>query len=97
PNPGAALGEARRVLRAGGRVLFLEHVRSAEPGLAAWQDRLSPAWQLLAGGCHPNRDTKAEFERAGFTFDWIVERVEERAPIPIVRPGIMGAAVKAQG
>jgi ubiquinone/menaquinone biosynthesis C-methylase UbiE len=92
PEPGRALAEARRVLRPGGKVLFLEHVRAQDPGLARWQDRLAPAWGAFAGGCRPNRDTRAEFEKAGFEFDWIVEKVEDRSPVAIVRPGIMGAA-----
>jgi ubiquinone/menaquinone biosynthesis C-methylase UbiE len=93
PDPAAALAEARRVLRPGGKILFLEHVRAKNPGLAAWQDRLERPWMLIGGGCHPNRDTRSAIEAAGFQIDWIAERDEQRIPIPIVRPGIMGAAL----
>src|SRR5262249_11047048 len=49
------LAEIRRVLRPGGTFLFIEHVRSDEPRLARWQDRLERPWGVVALGCHPNR------------------------------------------
>ena len=55
PNVAQALGEMRRVLRPGGALLFVEHGRAPEPGVALWQDRLDPLWSRLAGGCHLNR------------------------------------------
>jgi ubiquinone/menaquinone biosynthesis C-methylase UbiE len=91
-DPEAALKEARRVLKPDGKVLVLEHVRSARPELATWQDRLEKPWGVIAGGCHPNRDTKGMIERAGFAFEWLAEQEEERIPVAIVRPGIMGVA-----
>lgn len=55
PNAAQALAEMRRVLRPGGALLFVEHGRAHEPGVARWQDRLDPLWSHLAGGCHLNR------------------------------------------
>ena len=55
----ATLAEVARVLRPGGRLLFLEHVRAEEPRLARWQDRLERPWRFIGHGCHPNRDTVA--------------------------------------
>lgn len=60
------LAEIRRVLRPGGTLAFYEHVRSENRLLATVEDMLTPAWQRLAGGCHPNRDTGAAIEAAGF-------------------------------
>lgn len=76
-DPDRALAEARRVLRPAGRLVVLEHVRG-EGRLAKWQDRITPLWSRLLGGCHPNRDTGAAIERAGFSF----ERIERFDPFP---------------
>ncbi|GAA3138017.1 class I SAM-dependent methyltransferase [Planomonospora alba] len=68
PDVEAALAEARRVLRPGGRLRFLEHGRADSPGLARLQRLLdATVWPRLAGGCHTGRDTVALIERAGFT------------------------------
>jgi ubiquinone/menaquinone biosynthesis C-methylase UbiE len=55
PDAGRALAEMRRVLRAGGALLFVEHGRAPEPAVARWQHRLDPLWSRLAGGCHLDR------------------------------------------
>lgn len=70
---GAALAELRRVLRAGGQLRFLEHVRSAQPQKARLQGVLdgSGLWPALAGGCHCARGTVDAIEAAGFTIEQI--------------------------
>jgi ubiquinone/menaquinone biosynthesis C-methylase UbiE len=93
PDPEAVVGEIARVLRPGGRFLFLEHVRSADPQRARRQDRLEPVWRFFANGCRCNRATLSTLERSPLE----VERAERwtvpKAP-PIVREAIAGAAVK---
>jgi SAM-dependent methyltransferase len=87
-----ALGEIRRVLRPGGQYLFLEHIRSDDPKIARWQDRLEGVWGVIAFGCHPNRETLPRIEAA---FDVAeVERNEMPVGPKIVRPYVLGRAVK---
>ena len=64
-DPAKALGEARRVMRAGGRLLFVEHGRSPDPRIARWQRRLTPLWRAVSGNCHLDRDVTHEIETAG--------------------------------
>jgi ubiquinone/menaquinone biosynthesis C-methylase UbiE len=96
PNPLRALTEARRVLVEGGRLLYLEHVRSNRPGLARWQDRLERPWGFFAGGCHPNRDTGQVLADAGFWIDSLEDLKLPKSP-PIARPMIRGVARRPDG
>src|SRR5437763_13443604 len=66
PSPAAALQRMRRVLKHSGRLLFIEHVRSPDPGVMAWQDWLTPFWRHISGGCHLNRKVDALISAAGF-------------------------------
>lgn len=96
PDPAAALAEAARVLSPGGKLLFVEHVRSRNTDLARWQDRLERPWRFLADGCHCNRDTIATIEASPFELDQVEhERLPKAAPI--VRPLARGSARLAQG
>lgn len=67
PDPVRALKEMRRVLKPGGELLFCEHGRAPEAPVQRWQDRLTPWWKPIAGGCHLNRDVRAMLDQGGFT------------------------------
>lgn len=82
PDVQRALGEMRRVLRPEGRLIFVEHGRSPDPGVRRWQDRLTPTWRCIGGGCHLNRAISELIESAGFR----IERIETgymRGPKPM--------------
>ena len=66
PDALAALREMRRVLKAGGRLLFCEHGLAPDLPVVRWQKRLTPLWKPLAGGCHLDRDIPALIEAGGF-------------------------------
>lgn len=66
PDPAGALREVRRVLSADGTLVFLEHVRSEHSATARFQDRITPLWRSVAGGCHANRRTLEVMEAEGF-------------------------------
>ena len=87
----AALAEAARVLRPGGQVLFLEHVRSSDPRLARWQDRLHGPWHFFADGCNCNRDTVATLAASSLELGRVETRRMPKAA-PIVRPLVSGSA-----
>jgi ubiquinone/menaquinone biosynthesis C-methylase UbiE len=65
-NAPKALQQIRRVLKADGRLIFVEHGRAPDPSVVAWQDRLTPAWKRIGGGCHLNRKIDELIEAAGF-------------------------------
>jgi ubiquinone/menaquinone biosynthesis C-methylase UbiE len=92
-DPPRALHEIWRVLKPGGQLLFIEHVRSDEPKLAKWQDRLNGINRIIAHGCNCNRATLDAIEQAGFAIRSLEKGQLAKAP-PFVRPLIVGAAIK---
>jgi SAM-dependent methyltransferase len=92
-HPDRALEEIARVLRPGGQLLFIEHVRAESPALAWWQDRLMGPWRRFACGCRCNRATVELMRACGFDVD--AGRGSWRAMPPIVRPLMSGQATYA--
>jgi ubiquinone/menaquinone biosynthesis C-methylase UbiE len=91
-DPRRAVDEVARVLKPGGRFIFMEHVRSTDPSSAKWQDRLHPLWVRFGHGCHCNRPTLDTIEASPLRVETHRRGVIRRAP-PIVRPLLTGVAV----
>ena len=82
PDPLQALTEMRRVLKPEGRLIFVEHGHSSDPGVLAWQNWLTPVWERISGGCHLNRKIDDLIADAGFDITQI-DRGYSRGPKPM--------------
>ena len=95
PRLDRALSEIHRVLKPGGRFVFIEHVAAdTKPGRLKWQRRIEPVWKRLADNCHLTRRTEDAIRAAGFTIEQ-VKHESMRKAVPFVRPTIRGVAIRA--
>lgn len=95
PDPRAVLAEVWRVLRPGGRFVYLEHVAAWDnPGRLRWQRALEPVWRVVADGCHLTRSTGDLIREAGFVVE-SEHRESMRKALPWVRPSVRGVARRA--
>ena len=101
PDPTRALHDMRRVLRPSGSLLFVEHGRAPDPNVVRWQDRLTPIWKRLGGGCHLNRAMITLIEGVGFRLDRVATGyIDQTEPNGHVRgqcaPVVMSRALWVQ-
>lgn len=80
PDWSAALKQMLRVLKPGGKLLFLEHGQSPDDAIHKWQDRITPAWKRVAGGCHLNRPISKLIAESGFIVDELENLYIPKAP-----------------
>lgn len=81
PDAVTALREMRRVLKPDGKLLFCEHGQAPDASVHRWQNRLTPLWKPVAGGCHLNRNIPALLREGGFAIQQL-----EASYLPGPRP-----------
>lgn len=94
PDWSAALHQMHRVLKPGGTLLFLEHGQSPDDSVHKWQDRITPAWKKVAGGCHLNRPISELIAQSGFRIEELENLYVPKTP-KIAGYIYKGRAVKA--
>jgi ubiquinone/menaquinone biosynthesis C-methylase UbiE len=93
--PDAALARLYRVLKPGGRLLFLEHVAAEQPRLYRVQRLVEPLWKICAGNCHLTRRSEEAIRSAGFTLE-VIHREPMRKVVPFLGPSIRGIAQRPE-
>ncbi len=81
-DPAQVMSEMRRILKPGGRLLFLEHGRAPDASVAKWQDRIEPMWKRIGGGCHLTRPIGSALRGAGFDVEPLGQGYLPKSPRP---------------
>lgn len=82
-HPHEVIAELRRIMRPGGRMLFLEHGRAPDAGVYKWQRRLEPVWRPVGGGCHLTRPVGGNLRAGGLEVEPLGQGYVEKAPRPL--------------
>ncbi len=82
-NQAQVVREMRRILKPGGKLLYLEHGRAPDASVAKWQDRIEPIWKPIAGGCHLTRPITTAVRDGGFEVEQLGERYTPKTPKPV--------------
>lgn len=82
-DPAQVMSEMRRILKPGGRLLFLEHGRAPDASVAKWQDRIEPVWKKIGGGCHLTRPIGSALRGAGFEVEPLGQGYLPKSPRPL--------------
>ncbi|WP_375289452.1 class I SAM-dependent methyltransferase [Qipengyuania sp.] len=82
-NPSRVISELSRILKPGGRLLFLEHGRAPDPAVYKWQKRIEPIWKPMAGGCHLTRPVGGSLRAAGLEVEPLGQMYLTQTPRPL--------------
>ena len=93
-DPNRVVAEIRRVLRPGGELRFYEHVRHPSPRMALVQDAVTPLWQRVFGGCHPNRDLEQVIASGGFEITDLARFFLAPSRFDPTAPHLLGRALR---
>ncbi len=93
PDVSKALDEIKGVLKPGGELIFFEHGRAPDDFIKKWQDRITPAWKKVSGGCHLNRDISELIKKSRFKIVKYDEKYS--SPLKLISFNYRGVAVPA--